>query len=61
MTEYTQEQLSDIAHKSLNIRKEILTGWKVRLHKDGTLVLAVTYDVWDGGGCYTEKEKEVLL
>lgn len=65
MLEYTQEQLNEVASK--NIRSgspfyEILMGWKVRLHKDGTLVLAITYDVWDQEkNFYTEKEKEVLL
>jgi len=65
MIEYTQEQLNEIASKNIRVVApfcEILMGWKVRLRKDGTLVLAITYDVWDQEkNTYTEKEKEVLL
>lgn len=65
MTEYTQEQLNEIANKNVRVVSpfcEILTGWKVRLHKDGTLVLVVIYDVYnEQNQSYTEYEKEVLI
>ena len=65
MTEYTQEQLNEVAKKNVRVVSpfcEILTGWKIRLRPDGTLVLVVIYDIWDQEkDTYTEKEKEVLL
>jgi hypothetical protein len=61
MTYWTQQMLSEKATASLT-GEEILLGWTIRLDDDGTLIMQVEYDVWDGTSyVYVSKTRDISL
>lgn len=60
MKKYTQEQLSDLAHKSLNRLEETLVGWQIVI-TDTSVVLEIEYDVCVASCSYKTLTKQIPL